>query len=120
MGNFTSKSVEYSDSIQDMEYLVKALIVSAPEELEIKNMDEEENKGFIFTISILIEPDLPQEFLLPAKNLIFIIGKDGLSRLVYIANGNFMDIAENTFNRRLKVNILEVLLIEGNSGHFKS
>jgi len=120
MENLTSKSIEYTDSIQNTEYLVKALVVSAPDELKITNIDEEENKGFIFTISISTQPELPSALLDTATNLIFIVGNDGNNRLGYIEDDNFVEIDENVFTRMLHVNVLQVLMIEGNTGHFKS
>ena len=120
MENLISKSVEYIYSAQNKEYTVKALIVSAPEELEINNVDKEDNEGFIFTIFASTQPELPIDIFDAAKNLIFIIGNGGDNRIGILEDNTFVEIKENAFIRVLKVNVLEVLLIEGNSGHFKS
>lgn len=120
MENFTNKLLEYSDSIQNKEYQVKALVVSISEELEIKNIDKEENDGFIFNVSVSTEPKLPTEFLDTAKKLIFIIGIGGDSLLGYLNDNIFIELEENEFLQTLHVRVLEILTIEGNTGHFKS
>jgi len=113
-----TKSVEYPYSIQATNYLVKVLIVSAPDDLEITNIDKEENEGFIYTLSVLTEPRISTEIFDIPKDLIFIIGDGGTNRLGYLQNGIFVDSEENSFIQVLEVNVLDVLMIEGDSGHF--
>lgn len=50
MDEFIIKSFEYTDIIADDEYSIKVLIISAPEDIEISNVDTEDAKGFIFNI----------------------------------------------------------------------
>jgi hypothetical protein len=113
-----NKSVEYPYSIQDTTYLVKVLIISASDDLEITNIDREENEGFIYTISVLAEPNVPANIFDISKDLIFIIGNGGINRLGYLKGNVLTDVEENSFIQVLEVHILEVLMIEGDSGHF--
>lgn len=113
-----TKSVEYPYSIQDTTYLVKVLIVLASDDLQITNIDREEYEGFIYTISVLAEPNVPANIFDMSKDLIFIIGKGGINHLGYLTEGIFIDVEENSFVQVLEVHILEVLIIEGDSGHF--
>lgn len=118
MNGPVTKSVEYPYSIQATNYLVKVLIVSAPDDLEITNIDKEENEGFIYTLSVLTEPRISTKILDIPKDLIFIIGDGRTNRLGYLQNGIFVDSEGNSFIQGLEVNVLEVLMIEGDSGHF--
>lgn len=113
-----TKSLEYPYSIKDTNYLVKILIVSASDDLEIINIDKKENEGFIYTLSVLTEPRIPTEIIDVSIDLFFIIDHGGINRIGHLENGVFIDSEENPFIQILAVNVLEVLMIEGDSGHF--
>ncbi len=115
----TIKSLEYEDLIQDQEYKVKAFISSAPEELELTNIDIKENKGFIFKISVSTEPKLPVHVEDIDRDLIYIIGNGGDNRLGYLNNDTFVELEENRFLQGLEANVLSILLIAGDTGNFK-
>lgn len=112
------KSLEFKELVQDIEYLIKVFIISAPEDLKIINIDHESNKGFIYQISLQTEPQLPDTILKISENLIFVIGRDGLTKIGHLQNGQFIEIDDNEFADHLQVNILEVLMLAGDTGHF--
>ncbi|WP_428327882.1 hypothetical protein [Mucilaginibacter sp.] len=88
--------------------------------MKIKNIDTDENKGYIFQISVLTQPALPKDYFDPSKNLIFIIGNGGGNQIGYLEEEVFIEIVNSEFISGLEVNVLEVLTIAGDSGHFKS
>lgn len=118
MADMVIKSLEFKDVVQDIEYLIKVFIISAPEDLEITNIDHEANKGFIYQISIQTEPQLPDTILKISENLIFVISGEGLTKMGHLENGQFIEIEDNEFADHLQVNILEVLMLAGDTGHF--
>jgi|GEM_PF-888175 len=118
MADMIINSLEFKEVIQDMEYLIKVLITSAPEDLEIINIDHEANKGFVYQIVVQTEPQLSDTILKISENLIFVIGSDGLTRIGHLQNGQFIEIEDNEFADHLQVNILEVLMLVGDTGHF--
>jgi hypothetical protein len=115
-----SKSVEFNTIVKEVEYNVKALIISAPEDIEIKNIDMDANEGYVFIVPLSIHPLISKEIIDTSNQLIFIIGENEADKLGYLINCNFHEIKEVSFVRQLKVNLLEVLMIAGNEGHFKS
>jgi hypothetical protein len=114
----TSKSVQYVCTIEDIEYTVKALITSLPEEIEITNVEREENTDFVFSVNVITEPKLPREIFDDSKSLIYSIGYGSDNLLGYLVNGELIASDENLFSTTLEATVLEVLLIARNSGNF--
>ncbi len=115
-----NKSLEFKIEVKEVEYNVKALLISAPKDLEIKNIEMEENEGYIFNILLSIEPFSLRDIVDTSNELIFIVGENEMNRFGYLIDSFFQEIEDNSFIRLLKLNILEVLLIAGNTGHYKS
>ena len=118
MADMIIKSLEFNAIIQDIEYLIKVFIISAPDDLGIINIDHETSKGFIYQVSIQTEPQLPDTMLNISENLTFVIGSDGLTMIGHLKNGHFLEIEDNEFANHLQVNILEVLILLGDTGDF--
>jgi hypothetical protein len=119
MESIVSKSVEYVDLIEGQEYNVKVFIISAPEEMELDNIDMPDNKGFIFKLLVSAQPSLTNEIFDASKDMAFIIGIGEETKMGYIEHNSFIEIDENDFLQGLGANVLEVLMIEGNTGSFK-
>ena len=119
MENHINKLLEYNDIANEVEYNVKASIMSAPEDIEINNIDIEENKGFVFNILLTTIPLIPNEIINTTNEIIFIFGRNEMNQFGYLVNQNIEEIEENSFVSRLKVHILEVLMLGDNEGHYK-
>lgn len=113
------KSLEYEEFFEDRIYMIRALIVSAPEELEISNVDKEEHNDFLFKISVCTEPKLNTNIADINSDLIYLIGKNGDNRLGHIIDNAFAELEETRFLQRLESNVLSVLMFAGDTGHFK-
>ncbi|MDV4116859.1 hypothetical protein [Elizabethkingia anophelis] len=118
MSNFTNKIIEYNYVEDDHNYHVKAFVVSIPEDLKIKNIDHEENDGFIFHVKVLIEPELPTEIFDVSREMIFVVVSGGDHLFGYIDNGQFVKFQENFFIQLLNAQVLQVLMMTGDSGHY--
>jgi hypothetical protein len=118
MENLTIKSIAYHDLIQEIEYLVEVFIMSAPDDLAITNIDQEANKGFIYQVTARTTPDLPVSILDIVSGFIFIIGTDGFTQIGHLQDNEFIEIEENEFAAGLQANVLEVLLLAGDTGDY--
>lgn len=118
MTEFTNKSFEYTYLVADCEYKMKVLIVSAPEDIEISNIDTEEANGFIFKVAVSTEPQISPEYFETAKQYVFGFGREGEHRFGYLENGNLVEPVQNRFIQVLMLNIQQILMIAGNEGHF--
>lgn len=118
MDNLIIKSITYHDLIEEIEYQVEVFIMTAPDDLVITNIDQEANKGFIYQVNAKVTPDLPIDILNTAPGFIFIIGTDGFTRIGYLRDREFSEIEENRFAQGLQTNVLEVLLLAGDTGSF--
>ncbi|SMC38275.1 hypothetical protein [Chryseobacterium sp. YR221] len=102
---------------------VKGIITSlSDDELDnIQNLESEEYSGAVFKIQVLTAPELGATYFESETLKIFIVGykgKDG--QLGSIENAEFKPFhSEDMTIRKISLNILEVLLINGNSGHYK-
>lgn len=119
MTETTIKSLEYEDFIEDKIYKIKALVISAPEELEISNIDKEEQNGFLFKVSVSTEPEVDGSVPYINNDLIYLIGDSGDNRLGHMINKAFVELEESRFLQRLEANVLSVLMLAGDTGHFK-
>ncbi|MDL2141695.1 hypothetical protein QQY79_04120 [Flavobacterium tructae] len=119
MENQTNKSLEFKFVNKDVEYVIKVLIVSAEEDLEIKNIEKLVYEEFTFIISVLSYPELPKDLVNNSVNLIYILENGGQTRIGYLHNSSFIECDNNIFIRTLKAHILEVLLLSGDDGHYQ-
>ncbi|WP_073552133.1 MULTISPECIES: hypothetical protein [Elizabethkingia] len=118
MNNFTNKIIEYNYVEDDRNFYVKAFIVSIPEDLKIENIDHHENEGFIFHVRVLIKPEFPVEIFDISKEMIFIVINGGDHQFGYIDNGQFVKFQESSFIQLLHVQVLQALMMAGDSGHY--
>lgn len=118
MAEFTNKSFEYTDIVEGIEYKIKVLIVSAPDDIQISNVDTQEAKGFIFNIAVSTEPRISNDYFDTAKQYVYVFGQEGEHKFGYLENGNLVETAENRFIQLLTVHTQEILMIAGNEGHF--
>lgn len=118
MENLTIKSVAYHDLIREIEYMVEVFVMSAPDDLVITNIDQEVNKGFIYKVTTRTTPDLPAGILDIAPGFIFIIGTNGFTQIGQLQDDTFIEIEENEFVAGLQANVLEVLLLAGDTGDY--
>lgn len=49
MAEFTNKSFDYTDIVAGIEYKIKVLIVSAPDDIQISNMDTKRQRDLFLT-----------------------------------------------------------------------
>ncbi len=120
MSNIVSKSVDYFDVIDGKEQLIKAAVMTAPRELEISNLRSDDNHDFIFLASVNTEIPLPPSIIDNSRTIIFYIGKGEENSIGYLENNLFREIPESRFIQKLMVNLFEILVLSGDSGHFTS
>lgn len=103
---------------------VKGIITSlSDEELDaIKNLGSEEYSGAAFKAQILTVPELGATYFENEILKVFVVGYKGKEgQLGSIENNEFKPFySDDMVIRKISLCILEVLLINGNSGHFKS
>ncbi|ALM50146.1 hypothetical protein AMR72_15335 [Flavobacterium psychrophilum] len=113
------KTVEYTDKVGAEEIRVKLSVRSIPEDLEIANLDMDEYREFTFLIRVTTDPLLDEAKELP-EQLVYIIENGGEHRMGTLVNDNFEEIEETRFLQGISVHALQVLLLAGDAGHFKS
>ncbi|WP_295232851.1 hypothetical protein [uncultured Chryseobacterium sp.] len=118
MNEFINKSFEYTDVVAGKEYKIKVSIISAPENIEISNVDTTEAKGFVFNIAVSTEPQISGEYFETAKQYVYVFGREGEHQFGSLENGSLVESIENRFIQLLIVHIQEILMITGNQGHF--
>lgn len=115
-----NKSLEFKFVNQEMEYLTKVYIVSADEDLEINNLEKEIYEGFAFFLSISSHPKIPKDMLEKSENLVYILENGGQSRIGFLEENDFVQFDETIFTKTIKAYVLELLLLSGNEGQFRS
>lgn len=114
----TNKSLQYDCNIDGVDYTVKALITSLPEEVEITNIEREENTDFVFSVNVITEPKFPEEVFDDSRTIVYSIGEGGKNTFGYIVNKELVGMEENKFTTILEASVLEVLLLAGDTGRF--
>ncbi|UKB80242.1 hypothetical protein [Chryseobacterium sp. MEBOG07] len=106
------------------EYCIKGMIISINDEEidKIENLGSKEYSEAVFKIIVSSEPSIDLELFNLSTTKIFIIGYNGKEgQLGYIKNMQFIpDDGENHLVNIISTNILEVLMLNGKSGHFIS
>lgn len=54
---------------------MKVLIVTAPEDIEISNINTEEANGFTFKVALSTEPQISPEYFETAKQYVFVFDR---------------------------------------------
>lgn len=93
------KSIEYTDQIQEANYLINAFIVSAPEGTELTNIDMEEYSGYIFKISLQTEPRLPINIMNNQEGVLLLLGSNENIQIGYIIDNAFVEMKKVSSGR---------------------
>ncbi|KPE51256.1 hypothetical protein [Chryseobacterium indologenes] len=103
---------------------VKGIITSlSDDELDgIKNLGSEEYSGAAFKALILTAPELGATYFENETPKVFVVGYKGKEgQLGSIENGEFKPFySDDMVIRKISLNILEVLMLNDNTGHFKA
>ncbi|MDR6921223.1 hypothetical protein SAMN05421786_103237 [Chryseobacterium ureilyticum] len=106
------------------EYIIKGIITSLnDEEIDtIENLGSKEYSEAVFKVMVSSEPLVDLELFNISTTKIYIVGYKGREgQLGYLKNMQFIpDDEENHFVNVISTNILSVLMLNGNSGHFTS
>ncbi|WES99332.1 hypothetical protein P2W68_06870 [Chryseobacterium arthrosphaerae] len=106
------------------EYLIKGIITSLNDEEidKIENLGSKEYSEAVFKVIINSEPSVDLKLFNLSITNIFIVGYNGREgQLGYLKNMQFVpDDGKNHLVNIISTNILEVLILNGNSGHFIS
>ncbi|MEN5380123.1 hypothetical protein [Sphingobacterium kitahiroshimense] len=117
-----NKTFEFHYEVEDKKYSVKGIVASfdCNEEASLENLNLDRYKDSIYNVSLVCEPVLNLEIFKLQYPVVYIIGyneKEG--QLGYIIDKKFIpDQGENDLVDLISASILEVLLINGDSGHF--
>lgn len=106
------------------EYCIKGMITSLNDEEidKIENLGSKEYSEAVFKIIVSSEPSVDMELFNLSTAKIFIVGYNGREgQLGYLKNMQFIpDDGENHLVNVISTNVLEVLMLNGKSGHFIS
>jgi len=118
MSSTTTKTLELKVQLADQEYSIHVSMLSIPDELEFGNVDMDESREFLFSIHVRSDKEMPAEVFDKTKRyFVFFRGKDD-TVLAYEENGSLIDVLESDFTQFLLARVMEVIMIEGDSGHF--
>lgn len=103
---------------------VKGIITSLSEdELEgIKNLQTNEYSEAVFKVLVLTVPELGAQYFETTTPKVYIVGYEGREgQLGSIENDEFIPYeGDDIVTRKIALNILEVLMLNGTTGHFIS
>ncbi|MGH1517645.1 hypothetical protein [Chryseobacterium sp. JK1] len=87
---------------------------------EIKNLGSKEYSGTVFKTLVLTVPELGATYFETETPKIYVVGYKGKEgQLGSIESGEFKPLdSEDMIVRKISLNILQVLLINSNTGHF--
>lgn len=101
---------------------VKGIITSLTNEEieEIKNLRKEDFSGAAFKVTVLTVPELSAKYFETNTPKVYVLGYKGKEgQLGSIESGEFIPYeGEDIIIRKIAVDILEVILLNGNTGHF--
>lgn len=117
-----NKTFEFHYELEDKIYSVKGIIASfdCNEEASLENLNLKRYKDLIYNVSLVSEPASNLEIFNLQHPVVYIIGyNEQESQLGYIIEKKFVpEQGENDLVNLISASILEVLLINGDSGHF--
>lgn len=119
MENQIKKSLEFKFSYEGVTYMVQSFVISADSELVLENIAKELYAGFVYHLSFATEPKLP-EYLVENSNLVYIIENGGVTRMGYLRGSDFVECESTIFVNALMARTLELLMMPGDSGNYKS
>lgn len=117
-----NKTFEFHYELEDMIYSVKGIVASfdCNEEASLEYLNLDRYKDSVYNVSLVCEPASNLEIFNLQHPVVYIIGyNEQEGQLGYIIEKKFIpDQGENDLVNLISSSILEVLLINGNSGHF--
>ncbi|QXV63727.1 hypothetical protein INP83_11465 [Mucilaginibacter sp. 21P] len=113
--NRTDKTVAFSWFDDEKEYGIIAAIKSVDEDFIIENMESTTYVGFTYEIGVTSHPALPEEITVNFEGMTFIVFL-GDCALGVVRNSYWSELPDEGFFQHLKVNVLEILLLNGDEG----
>lgn len=101
---------------------VKGIVTSLTDDEidEIKNLGKENYSGVVFKVLVLTAPELGAHYFDPPSLRTYVIGYEGKEgQLGLIESDEFIPYEGNNFIiRKIATSILDVLVLNGKTGHF--
>ena len=113
--NPTDKTMAFSWLDDEKEYGIITNIKSVADDFHIDNMESKNYCNYTYKIDLTSQPSLPDNIIADSDGLNFIIF-NGDCALGTVRNGYWEELPDEGFFQHLKVNILEILLLNGDEG----
>ncbi|MDR6460455.1 hypothetical protein J2786_003589 [Chryseobacterium vietnamense] len=117
-----NKTFEFHYEIGDEIITVKGIITSftCSDDISLDNVDTDNYRDAIFDVSLLVEPAINSKIFNLDCPLVYIVGFGGRDgQLGHVKNHHFVPVDDqDELVQAVSTSILEVLMMNGQSGHF--